>query len=49
MCAGSIDQHDLDQLERELEQEKAIEQYKNNYRISFSTFSLLVPQLSVEQ
>jgi len=22
MCAGSIEQHDLDQLERELEQEK---------------------------
>jgi hypothetical protein len=43
MCAGSIDQHDLDQLERELEQEKAIEEYKKNYRVSFATFSLLVP------
>jgi hypothetical protein len=46
MCAGSIEQHDLDQLERELEQEKAIEQYKNNYKVSFATFSLLVPQPS---
>jgi hypothetical protein len=43
MCAGSIDQHDLDQLERELEQEKAIEEYNKNYRVSFATFSLLVP------
>jgi hypothetical protein len=49
MCGASIEQHDLEQLERELQEEKAIEQYKNNYRISFSTFSLLVPQLSVEQ
>ncbi len=47
MCAGSIEQHDLDQLERELEQEKVIEQYKNNYKVSFATFSLLVPQPSV--
>jgi hypothetical protein len=46
MCAGSIDQHDLDQLERELEQEKAIEEYKNNYKVSFATFSLLVPVLN---
>ncbi len=47
MCSGSIEQHDLDQLERELEQEKVIEQYKNNYKVSFATFSLLVPQPSV--
>ncbi len=46
MCAGSIEQHDLDQLERELEQEEAIEKYKNNYKVSFATFSLLVPQPS---
>lgn len=49
MCAGSIEQHDLDQLERELEQEKAIEEYKNNYKVSFATFSLLVPQPSAGQ
>ena len=46
MCSGSIEQHDLDQLERELEQEKVIEQYKNNYKVSFATFSLLVPHPS---
>lgn len=46
MCAGSIEQHDLDQLERELEQEKLAEEYKNNYKVSFATFSLLVPQPS---
>lgn len=43
MCSGSIEQHDLDQLERELEQEKAIEEYRTNYKVSFATFSLLVP------
>ena len=47
MCAGSIEQHDLDQLERELEEEKTMDQYKNNYKVSFATFSLLVPQPSV--
>ena len=45
MCSGSIEQHDLDQLERELEEQKVIDNYVNNYRISFSTFSLLVPSL----
>jgi hypothetical protein len=47
MCAGSIEQHDLEQLERELEQEKLAEEYRNNYRVSFATFSLIVPQPSV--
>jgi len=46
MCSGSIEQHDLDQLKRELEEQKAVDQYINNYKISFSTFSLLVPVLS---
>jgi hypothetical protein len=45
MCSGSIEQHDLDQLERELEEKKAVDNYVNNYRVSFSTFSLLVPAL----
>ena len=45
MCSGSIEQHDLDQLERELEEQKAVDKYINNYKISFSTFSLLVPSL----
>ena len=45
MCSGSIEQHDLDQLERELEEQKAVDNYVNNYKISFSTFSLLVPSL----
>jgi hypothetical protein len=45
MCSGSIEQHDLDQLERELEEKKAVDNYVNNYRVSFSTFSLLVPSL----
>jgi hypothetical protein len=45
MCSGSIEQHDLDQLERELEEKKAVDNYLNNYRVSFSTFSLLVPSL----
>ena len=45
MCLGSIEQHDLDQLERELEEKKAVDNYVNNYRVSFSTFSLLVPAL----
>ncbi len=43
MCSGSIEQHDLDQLERELEQEKTVENYMNNYKVSYSTFTLLVP------
>jgi hypothetical protein len=47
MCAGSIEQHDLDQLEQELQQEKIVEDYTNNYRVSFATFSLLVPQPSI--
>jgi hypothetical protein len=42
MCAESIEQHDLDQLQHEVEQEKIAEEYKN-YRVSFATFSLLVP------
>jgi hypothetical protein len=46
MCSGSIEQHDLDQLERELEEQKSVDKYINNYKISFSTFSLLVPVLS---
>ena len=46
MCSGSIEQHDLDQLKQELEEQKAVDQYINNYKISFSTFSLLVPVLS---
>lgn len=46
MCSGSIKQHDLDQLERELEEQKSVDKYINNYKISFSTFSLLVPVLS---
>jgi len=45
MCSGSIEQHDLDQLERELEEKKTVDNYVNNYRVSFSTFSLLVPSL----
>jgi|LakMenE01Jun11ns_1017448.scaffolds.fasta_scaffold9872884_7 hypothetical protein len=45
MCSGSIEQHDLDQLEQELEEKKAVDNYVNNYRVSFSTFSLLVPSL----
>ena len=45
MCSGSIEQNDLDQLERELEEQKAVDNYINNYRVSFSTFSLLVPSL----
>jgi hypothetical protein len=45
MCSGSIEQHDLDQLEQELEEKKAVDNYVNNYRVSFSTFSLLVPAL----
>lgn len=47
MCAGSIEQHDLDQLDRELEQEKLAEEYRNNFKVSFATFSLLVPQPTV--
>jgi hypothetical protein len=43
MCSGSIEQHDLDQLEKETEQEEAVENYVNNYKVSFSTFTLLVP------
>ena len=43
MCSGSIEQHDIEQLERELQEEKALDKYINNYKISFSTFSLLVP------
>jgi len=43
MCSGSIEQHDLDQLERELEEQKTVENYMNNYKVSFSTFTLLVP------
>jgi hypothetical protein len=43
MCSGSIEQHDLDQLDRELEEQKTTEKYINNYKISFSTFSLMVP------
>ena len=46
MCSGSIEQHDIEQLERELQEEKALDKYINNYKISFSTFSLLVPVLS---
>jgi hypothetical protein len=47
MCSGSIEQHDIKELERELEEQKTTENYMNNYKISFSTFSLLVPPLSV--
>jgi hypothetical protein len=43
MCSGSIEQHDLEQLNRELEEQQTVEKYMNNYKISFSTFSLLVP------
>jgi hypothetical protein len=43
MCSGSIEQHDLDELQRELEQQETLEKYKNNYKVSFSTFTLLVP------
>jgi hypothetical protein len=46
MCSGSIEQHDLDQLDRELKEQQALDKYINNYKISFSTFSLLVPVLS---
>ena len=46
MCSGSIEQHDLDQLDRELEEQKAVDKYINNYKISFSTFSLIVPALA---
>ncbi len=30
MCSGSIEQHDLDELQREIEQQKAAEEYTNN-------------------
>ena len=43
MCSGSIEQHDLDELQRQLEQEEAVENYMTNYKVSFSTFTLLVP------
>jgi hypothetical protein len=43
MCSGSIEQHDLDELQRELEQQETLEKHKNNYKVSFSTFTLLVP------
>lgn len=43
MCSGSIEQHDIDQLEQELEQEKTVEKYMKDYKVSFSTFTLLIP------
>jgi hypothetical protein len=43
MCSGSIEQHDLVQLQKELEQEETTQEYMKNYKISFSTFSLLIP------
>ena len=46
MCSGSIEQHDLDELERQLEQEEAVENYMTNYKVSFSTFTLLIPASS---
>lgn len=46
MCSGSIEQHDLDELERELEQQETVEKYMNNYKVSFSTFTLLIPASS---
>ena len=46
MCSGSIEQHDLDQLDRELKEQQALDKYMNNYKVSFSTFTLLIPPSS---
>jgi hypothetical protein len=43
MCSGSIEQHDLDQLEREVKQEEAVKEYFTNYKISFGTFIIKAP------
>lgn len=43
MCVGSIEQHDIEQLQLELEQEEAAKEYLKNYRVSFATFTLFAP------